>query len=124
MENQRQRLPSPYGSLFYLGRLLGANEEKPMSYVKALKCRECGQEYKKTAKYVCEFCFGPLEAAYDYDKIKEDISREKIATTDLFLMAAFCAMLIAHAVLPIDGRAAMMINSPFCRPLVILSNSV
>ncbi len=54
-----------------------------MSYVKALKCRECGQEYEKTAKYVCEFCFGPLEAAYDYEKIKKDISREKIASRPL-----------------------------------------
>ena len=54
-----------------------------MSYVKALKCRECGQEYEKTAKYVCEFCFGPLEAAYDYDKIKKDMTREKIASRPL-----------------------------------------
>ncbi len=54
-----------------------------MSYVKSLKCRECGQEYEKTAKYVCEFCFGPLEAAYDYDLIKRDISREKIAARAL-----------------------------------------
>lgn len=54
-----------------------------MSYVKALKCRECGQEYEKAAKYVCEFCFGPLEAAYDYDKIKKDISREKIVSRPL-----------------------------------------
>ncbi|HTA75559.1 MAG TPA: threonine synthase [bacterium] len=54
-----------------------------MSYVKALKCRECGQEYEKVAKYVCEFCFGPLEAAYDYDKIKKDITREKIASRPL-----------------------------------------
>ncbi|HVM33344.1 MAG TPA: threonine synthase [bacterium] len=54
-----------------------------MSYVKSLKCRECGQEYEKTAKYVCEFCFGPLEAAYDYDRIKKDITREKIASRPL-----------------------------------------
>ncbi len=54
-----------------------------MSYVKALKCRECGQEYEKAAKYVCEFCFGPLEAAYDYDKIKKDVTREKIASRPL-----------------------------------------
>ena len=51
-----------------------------MTYVKSLKCRECGQEYEKTAKYVCEFCFGPLEAAYDYDGIKKAISREKITS--------------------------------------------
>ncbi|HVZ81083.1 MAG TPA: threonine synthase [bacterium] len=54
-----------------------------MSYVKALKCRECGQEYEKAAKYVCEFCFGPLEAAYDYDKIKKDVTREKISSRSL-----------------------------------------
>ena len=54
-----------------------------MSWVKSLKCRECGQEYEKTAKYVCEFCFGPLEAAYDYEKIKKDISREKIVSRPL-----------------------------------------
>jgi threonine synthase len=60
-----------------------ARRSNSMSYVKALKCRECGQEYEKTAKYVCEFCFGPLEAAYDYEKIKKDISREKIASRPL-----------------------------------------
>ncbi|HUO57914.1 MAG TPA: threonine synthase [bacterium] len=54
-----------------------------MSWVKALKCRECGQEYEKTAKYVCEFCFGPLEAAYDYEQIKKDMTREKISSRPL-----------------------------------------
>jgi threonine synthase len=46
---------------------------------KALKCRECGKEYPLAARYVCEFCFGPLEVAYDYAKIKKSVSREKIA---------------------------------------------
>jgi hypothetical protein len=40
-----------------------------------------------------------------------------------WLMAAFSAMLMARAVFPMEGRAAMMINSPFCRPLVMLSKS-
>ncbi|MEM9445509.1 MAG: threonine synthase [Verrucomicrobiota bacterium] len=43
-----------------------------------LKCRECGRLYPKKAIHVCEFDFGPLEAAYDYDKIKDAISRKKI----------------------------------------------
>ncbi|MEM9400466.1 MAG: threonine synthase [Verrucomicrobiota bacterium] len=43
-----------------------------------LKCRECGRLYEKKAIHVCEFDFGPLEAAYDYEKIKTSISREKI----------------------------------------------
>lgn len=49
-----------------------------MSYMIGLRCRECGREYEKKAIYVCEFCFGSLEVAYDYEKIKANISREKI----------------------------------------------
>jgi threonine synthase len=49
-----------------------------MSYVKGLKCRECGREYPKEPVHVCEFCFGPLEVSYDYDEIKNVISREAI----------------------------------------------
>ena len=40
-------------------------------YMKALKCRECGREYPLTATHVCEFDFGPLEVAYDYERIKK-----------------------------------------------------
>ncbi len=50
-----------------------------MSYVKGLKCRECHRSYPTQAIYVCEFCFGPLEVHYDYDAIKRQVSREKIA---------------------------------------------
>ncbi len=50
---------------------------------KALKCRECGKEYPLAAHYVCEFCFGPLEVAYDYVKIAKTVSREKIAARAL-----------------------------------------
>ncbi|MBI5234388.1 MAG: threonine synthase [Deltaproteobacteria bacterium] len=49
-----------------------------MSYVKALKCRECGKQYPKEALHVCEHCFGPLEVAYDYDRIKKVLTREVI----------------------------------------------
>ena len=49
-----------------------------MSYMKALKCRECGKEYPKEALHVCELCFGPLEVAYEYEKIKGVLSREII----------------------------------------------
>ena len=53
-----------------------------------------------------------------------DISSEKTATTLLSRTAQFCAMLMAQAVLPMEGRAAMMMSSEFCRPEVILSNSM
>ena len=49
-----------------------------MSFVKGLKCRECGKDYPKEALHVCSFCFGPLEVDYEYDEIKKVLSREKI----------------------------------------------
>ena len=47
-------------------------------FMKALKCRECGREYPLAATHVCEFDFGPLEVAYDYDRIKKSLTRESI----------------------------------------------
>ena len=49
-----------------------------MSFVKGLKCRECGKGYPKEALHVCSFCFGPLEVDYEYEEIKKVISRELI----------------------------------------------
>ena len=51
-------------------------------FVKGLKCRECGKEYPDSPLYVCDYCFGPLEVDYDYDKIKKEITREKIKSRD------------------------------------------
>lgn len=49
-----------------------------MSYIKSLQCRECGKEYPKEALHVCEYCFGPLEVAYDYEAIGKVLTREVI----------------------------------------------
>jgi threonine synthase len=49
-------------------------------FMKALKCRECGREYPLEAKHVCEFDFGPLEVAYDYDRIGKSLTKKSIAT--------------------------------------------
>ena len=46
--------------------------------MKALKCRECGREYPLEATHVCEFDFGPLEVVYDYERIKQSLSRAAI----------------------------------------------
>lgn len=43
-----------------------------------LRCRNCGRRYPAEALSICEDCFGPLEAEYDYEVIKDSISREKI----------------------------------------------
>ena len=55
---------------------------KKKSFFTGLKCRECGRHYPKEALHVCEFCFGPLEVAYDYDAIKS-ASPSKIESIDM-----------------------------------------
>jgi threonine synthase len=52
--------------------------EKNSGFMKALKCRECGREYPLAAIHVCEYDFGPLEVAYDYDRIKRSMTRAAI----------------------------------------------
>src|SRR5215813_4185945 len=54
-----------------------------MAHVHALRCRECGREYEVAPIFTCEWCFGPLEVAYDYDAIRAAVSREKIAAGPL-----------------------------------------
>ncbi len=54
--------------------------EKTEGFMKALKCRECGREYPLNATHVCEFDFGPLEVAYDYEKAHQSLTREAIAS--------------------------------------------
>jgi threonine synthase len=49
-----------------------------MPYAKSLRCRECGREYALEPLHVCEFCFGPLEVAYDYEAMHRNITRETI----------------------------------------------
>ena len=49
-----------------------------MGNVKGLKCKECKREFPKEAIHVCEYCFGPLEVDYDYEKISKQITRKTI----------------------------------------------
>ena len=62
-----------------------------------LKCRECGRLSPKEAIHICEFDFGPLEAAYDYDLISRHISREIITSRPE-------TMWRYRELLPIDGE--------------------
>ena len=50
-----------------------------MAHVRALQCRECGRTYDIAPHYSCEWCFGPLEVAYDYDAVATSVTRERIA---------------------------------------------
>ena len=49
-----------------------------MTFVTGLTCRECGRGYPAEALHVCDFCFGPLEVAYDLDGVRSSISRERV----------------------------------------------
>ncbi len=52
-----------------------------MGHVKGLKCKEadCGKTYPVEARHICEYCFGKVEVAYDYDTVREAVSRKVIA---------------------------------------------
>src|ERR671924_664141 len=46
--------------------------------LEALKCKECGTEYPLEARYVCDRCFGPLEASYDLSGLDAAEVKRKI----------------------------------------------
>ncbi|MFN3567823.1 MAG: threonine synthase [Caldimicrobium sp.] len=67
-----------------------------MSFVKGLRCRECGRNYPKKPLFVCEWCFGPLEVVYDYEGIQKVFNRK-------VLEARAPNMWRYRELLPIDG---------------------
>lgn len=75
-----------------------------------LRCRECGRAYPKEATHICEFDFGPLEAAYDYNSIRSAISREKILSRPQ-------SMWRYRELLPIDGDPTVGLQVGFT-PLI------
>ena len=48
------------------------------SFVRGMTCRLCGKTYPLSPVHYCADDYGPLEVDYDYDGIREVISREKI----------------------------------------------
>src|SRR5579863_1931711 len=61
----------------------GANarsmREAVMDNVMELRCRECGRRFELEALHVCDWCFGPLEVSYDYERVAGTVSRDRIA---------------------------------------------
>ena len=86
------------------------------SYVVNLRCADkgCGTEYEKKANYVCEDCFGPLEVNYDYQKIKKDLTIEKILSREKNLWRY-------KELLPLDAEPTVGLNSGFT-PLIKADN--
>lgn len=85
-----------------------------MSFAKSLRCRECHREYPLAAIHVCEFCFGPLEVAYDYDAIRRNTTRESIDSGPASLWRY-------KNLLPCDAGAAVDIGAGFT-PLIRAKN--
>ena len=50
-----------------------------MSYLKGLKCKECGADYPADRSFFCTECLGPLEVVYDYEAIAANLSPALIA---------------------------------------------
>ncbi len=44
-----------------------------------LRCRECGKRWGNQPRSICEECFSPLEVVYDYEALRGEFTREKIA---------------------------------------------
>src|SRR3989338_3299567 len=85
-----------------------------MSYIKGLKCRECGRHYPKECLYVCEYCFGPLEVDYDYESIKKALTQKEILSRPKNLWRY-------RELLPIDGKPTDGLDSGFT-PLIRARN--
>jgi len=81
-----------------------------MSYVKGLRCRECGAESPIAPLHVCDTCFGPLEVVYDYAAIGRVLTRERIASRPRNLWRY-------RELLPIEGEPQVGLHSGFT-PLV------
>jgi len=81
-----------------------------MNYTAGLRCRECKREYSINPIHVCEFCFGSLEAVYDYEKIRKSLTREKIEGRPK-------SMWRYRELLPIDGDPTVGKNVGFT-PLI------
>ena len=53
-----------------------------MKNVKCARCVKCGKEYEATANITNCACGGILDIIYDYDYIKENLTKEKLAARD------------------------------------------
>ena len=85
-----------------------------MPNVTGLRCRACGREYPVEPIYACDFCFGPLEVAYDYEAIGKVVSRESIESGPQTIWRY-------DELLPVSGRHAVDIGAGMT-PLIRSTN--
>lgn len=85
-----------------------------MSLVRGLQCKECERQYPKSALYVCEYCFGPLEVVYDYPAVMGRMTRRVIESRPRNLWRY-------RELLPIDGEPQVGLYSGYT-PLIRAEN--
>jgi threonine synthase len=85
-----------------------------VAYVKGLRCVECGREYAIAPVHVCEFCFGPLEVTYDYERVRKDMTKQTIESRPRTLWRY-------RELLPLDGDPVTAFESGFT-PLMKAGN--
>jgi threonine synthase len=81
-----------------------------MSFVKGLKCRECGTPYPIAPVAICEECFGPLEVDYLYDAIRTELTKDVLAKRPKNMWRY-------RELLPLDSAPTVGLHSGFT-PLV------
>ncbi len=81
-----------------------------MSTLIGLECHLCHTRFPADALFVCDQCFGPLEAVYDYDAVRTTLTRDTIAARPHNLWRY-------RELLPIAGEPRTGFNSGFT-PLV------
>jgi threonine synthase len=74
--------------------------------MKALQCKECERPYEPRAIHVCEYCFGPLEVVYDYEAIKQRLTRKTIEAGPRSLWRYW-------DLLPVESRDVVTIQEGF-----------
>jgi len=77
-----------------------------MTTLTGLECHLCHTRFPAEALFVCDQCFGPLEAVYDYDAVRRTLTREAIAARPRNLWRY-------RELLPITGEPLTGFNSGF-----------
>jgi threonine synthase len=72
-----------------------------VDFVSGLRCRECDRTYPAEALHVCDFCFGPLEVTYDYERVAATISRQRIEAGPRSIWR-YADLLPVHDPAPVD----------------------
>jgi threonine synthase len=81
-----------------------------VDHVTGLRCRECGRQFPAEALHVCDYCFGPLEVAYDYERIASVVTRGRIEAGPRSIWRY-------HDLLPVEDENPVSLGAGFT-PLV------